>query len=54
MNKVKTCGNCVFLVMDEGEPFYCAIRDLYTFRASEDKACDEWLRKDGLKEGKPE
>lgn len=28
-----TCGDCLFLVKDEGEPYYCAVRDLYTFCA---------------------
>ena len=49
MNKVKTCGNCIFLATDEGEPFYCVRRDLYTFRKAEDAACDDWWWKDALK-----
>ena len=49
MNKVKTCGNCIFLATDEGEPFYCVIRDLYTFREAGDSACVEWQ----LKEANP-
>ena len=36
------CGNCVYLVTEEGEPYYCAIRDLYTFRDMDDEACEDW------------
>ena len=41
----KFCGNCLWLVKDEGKPYYCAIKDLYTLREPTDKACEEW--KDG-------
>ena len=41
----KTCGNCLFLVTDDGKPYYCAIKDLYTCREETDSACEEW--KDG-------
>ena len=41
----KTCGNCLFLVKDDGKPYYCAIKDLYTCREETDSACKEW--KDG-------
>lgn len=41
----KYCGNCQWLVKNEGKPYYCAIKDLYTCRESTDEACEEW--KDG-------
>lgn len=44
MNK---CGNCQWLVTEEGKPYYCALRDLYTFRDVQDNACDEYVEKDG-------
>ena len=37
------CGNCQWLVMADGKPYYCAIRDLYTFRDEQDEACDEYM-----------
>lgn len=37
-----TCGDCLFLVKDEGKPYYCAVRDLYTFCTEDDKACEDW------------
>lgn len=37
----KRCGNCTFLVTDEGSP-YCCMKDLYTFRKVTDKACGDW------------
>lgn len=36
------CGKCVYLIKEDGEPYYCAIKDLYTFRKEEDNACDEY------------
>ena len=41
----KTCGNCLFLVKDDGKPYYCAIKDLYHLCEETDSACKEW--KDG-------
>lgn len=41
----KYCGNCYWLVKNEGKPYYCAIKDLYTCREPTDEACEEW--KDG-------
>ena len=41
----KTCGNCQWLIKNEGKPYYCAIKDLYTCREETDSACEEW--KDG-------
>jgi hypothetical protein len=43
MNK---CGNCHWLVTNEGKPYYCALRDLYTFRDVQDDACSEYVEKD--------
>ena len=36
------CGSCLFLVKDEGKPYYCAIKDLYTFCEADDIACKDW------------
>lgn len=38
-----TCGDCIFLVVDEGEPYYCATKDLYTFYKRDDAACEYFL-----------
>ena len=38
------CGECACLITDDGEPFYCAIRDLYTFRSKDDAACSDYVR----------
>jgi hypothetical protein len=40
------CGNCNWLVTADGEPYYCALRDLYTFRDKQDEACEEFLEAD--------
>jgi hypothetical protein len=37
------CGDCAFLITEDGEPYYCAIRDLYTLREASDKACGEFV-----------
>lgn len=37
-----TCGDCLYLVTDDGAPFYCVMRDLYTFRETTDSVCDEY------------
>ncbi len=39
------CGDCTFLITEDGEPYYCAIRDLYTLRNVSDKACGEFVSK---------
>ena len=39
------CGDCVFLITEDGEPYYCATRDLYTLRNISDKACGEFVSK---------
>lgn len=38
----RVCSSCVYLVTQEGEPYYCTIKDLYTFRKPSDKACWEF------------
>ena len=48
MNK---CGECHWLVTKEGKPYFCALRDLYTFRDVQDNACEEYMEKaDGVEE----
>ena len=44
MNK---CGECQWLVTEEGKPYYCALRDLYTICNEQDETCDEYVKKDG-------
>jgi len=41
--KTKTCGTCARLVTEFGKPYYCAIRDLYTFKEEDEEACEEWV-----------
>ena len=45
MTENKTCGNCLFLVKEEGTTYYCAVHDLFDIRFEDDKACEDW--KDG-------
>ena len=40
--RFRKCGNCSFLVRTDGEPYYCAVRDLYSFRKENDRACKDW------------
>jgi hypothetical protein len=40
------CGSCQWLVTADGEPYYCALRDLYTLRDKQDEACEEYLEAD--------
>lgn len=49
MKEGRTCGNCIFLKTDDGEPFYCIREDLYTIREKKDAACMGWWWKDALK-----
>lgn len=46
LTEIKTgtgiCATCAYLITDEGEPFYCAAQDLYTFVEPTDKACSEY------------
>ncbi len=44
-NADNKCGDCVFLITEDGEPYYCATRDLYTLREASDKACGEFVNK---------
>lgn len=39
----RVCGSCAYLVTEEGEPYYCAIKDLYTEARADDKACADAL-----------
>lgn len=39
------CGDCAFLITEDGEPYYCATRDLYTLCDASDKACGEFVSK---------
>ena len=43
MNK---CGNCQWLVTADGEPYYCAIKDLYTIKDKQDEGCEDFLEAD--------
>lgn len=45
MKKQKTnkCGDCACLITDEGEPYYCAAKDLYTLVKASDPACEEFI-----------
>lgn len=40
-----TCQDCAYIVTDEGEPYYCAMKDLYTFVGKDDVACSEFVSK---------
>lgn len=40
----RVCGSCAYLVTEEDEPYYCAMRDLYTFVKATDKVCEEYLK----------
>lgn len=42
MTNDRKCGECLFFIEDEGEPFYCAILDLYTVREKDDPGCEKW------------
>jgi hypothetical protein len=33
------CGDCIFLIREDGEPYYCAVRDLYHICKESDTAC---------------
>lgn len=39
----RVCGNCVSLITEEGEPYYCARQDLYTFRKLNSRACRDFV-----------
>lgn len=42
MAENKTCGNCLFLVKEEGTTYYCAVHDLFDIHFEDDKACEDW------------
>jgi hypothetical protein len=44
-NADNKCGDCAFLITEDGEPYYCAIRDLYTLREASNEACGEFVNK---------
>lgn len=37
------CGHCAYLVSNEGEPYYCSMKDLYTFVGIDDVACPDYI-----------
>lgn len=39
---IKRCGDCLWCIKDEGEPYYCVMRDLYYFVTLNDKACQDF------------
>lgn len=40
----RRCGACIYCVKDDGEPYYCAIRDLYYFVNENDKPCSRFQK----------
>ena len=40
-----TCGDCLFLNKDDGEPYYCLMDWLYHFQ-KEDEICDRFEYKE--------
>ena len=42
MNTAKTCADCAHLISEDGQPIYCAMRDLYTFVDLDDPACEDF------------
>ena len=38
----RKCGDCAWLEKDDGTP-YCLMLDLYTERALDDDACDDYV-----------
>lgn len=41
MDNPLTCATCRWLITSEGEPYYCALRDLYTLRKPSSPACPD-------------
>lgn len=37
-NRHNRCGDCSCFITEEGEPYYCAAKDLYTFVKADDRA----------------
>ena len=46
--KIRTCGTCIFLVTDDGEP-YCLAKDEYTYASPNDSACREHVEGEHVK-----
>lgn len=44
--KPKTCCSCAYCITEEGEPYYCAMQDLYTFVKLNDAACPDFVSKE--------
>ena len=40
------CGDCAYLITSDGEPYYCAMRDLYYFCEADDVACEDFVESD--------
>ena len=38
----RRCSDCLYCVKDEGEPYYCAIRDLFYFVDADSEACADF------------
>ncbi len=46
-----TCGDCLFLNKNEGEPYYCLMKELYHFQKEGDGICDRFeLRREQSQE----
>ncbi len=45
METDKRCGDCLWCEKDDGEPYYCLMKDLYTLVSPNDKACEEFEAK---------
>lgn len=41
-----TCGDCLFLNKNEGEPYYCLMKELYHFQKEGDGICDRFEYKE--------
>ena len=41
-----TCGDCLFLNKDDGEPYYCLMKELYHFQKEGDEICDRFEYKE--------
>lgn len=44
-----TCGDCLFLNKDDGEPFYCLMKELYHFCTERDEVCSDFEYKEIVK-----
>ncbi len=41
--KPRKCGSCAYCITEEGDPYYCAMQDLYTFVKVSDDACRDYI-----------